>query len=143
MSEENISKFVRNNKYGSPDKTIAVWDKMLRDGLIPDVDVRDITHSNYTALMYQAILGTEEGMLWLLTREPPANIDMQNEYGYTALTLAVDSNNPAKVRFLLDHKADRSIKINNGRTALWYAKKNNKDPAIIKLLESYYPGNNR
>jgi ankyrin repeat protein len=142
MSKETISKFVQNNVEGSPDKTIAVWDKMLRDGLIPNVNVQDITYSNFTALMYQASYGTEEGMLWLLTREPPADIDMQDDSGYTALGYAVYHNNPAKVRFLLDHKANRSLRDDEGYQPLHYANKYS-DTAIIELLENYYPGKNR
>ncbi len=145
MSKEDIRKFVRNNKEGSPSDTIAVWDKMLRDGRIPHVNVQDTTYFNYTALIYQAIYGTEEGMEWLLTRDPPANPDIKDiEFGYTALIYAVmDDNNPAKVRILLEYKADRSSTDNYGDIALSYAKKNNIDPAIIDLLENYYPEINR
>ncbi len=43
MSKENISRFVQNDINDSPDDMTAVWEKMLRDGLIPDVNVQDIT----------------------------------------------------------------------------------------------------
>ncbi len=144
MSEEDIRKFVQNNIKGSPGDTIAVWDKMLRDGQIPHVNVQDTTFINWTAIIYQARYGTEEGMEWLLTRDPPANPDIKNIYGDTALMLAVYfDDNPAMVRMLLEYKADRSIRYNGGDTPLSYAKKWNRDPAIIDLLENYYPEINR
>ena len=59
--------------------------------------------------MYQAEYGTVESMESLLAHKPPALVNLQDSNGRTALHLAVYSgDDPAKVRLLLDHGADKT-----------------------------------
>ncbi|KAF8269332.1 ankyrin repeat-containing domain protein [Lactarius quietus] len=54
-----------------------------------------------------AFLGANEG----------ADIDVRDEYGYTALHLAADRGNAATVEFLLKQGADKTLKDTDGYTA--------------------------
>ncbi len=109
--------------------------------MISKVNVRDSSYNDRSALMCQAIFGTVEGIEFLLARKPPALINLQDSHGNTALHLAVYiSKDPAKLRFLLDNGADKTIRDNHlGRTALEYARKHNCPKECIKMLESYTP----
>ncbi len=89
--------------------------------------------------MYQARNGTVESMESLLAHKPPALVNLKNRFDYTALYYAVYSrDDPAKVRLLLDHGADKTIRNNYGLTALEFARSNNRTECI-KVLESYTP----
>ena len=119
-----------------------MWEEMIRDGTMPaDINVRDSLFSNdYTALMFQAVDddGTKEAMEWLLTRQPPADVNLRNKEGKTALMYAFDRDDPDKVRLLLEYGADRNIPNKEGITPLQEAKKS-KRIEIIPVLESYFP----
>ena len=132
-SKENIQRFVRNKG------DIRISLKMLEEGIISDINIRDSSWYDGTALMYQAEHGTVESMESLLAHKPHALPNLQDSDGRTALHCAVYSgDDPAKVRLLLDYGADKTIRDNNGRTALDYAKTSNRTECI-KLLENYTP----
>ena len=133
-SIENIKRFVVNTG------GIPLMAEMLEKSLVSSVNVRYRNWANGTALMYQAEWGTIEGMEFLMASKPPALVNLQNSWGNTALYWAVLSNDPAKLRFLLDNGADKNIR-NNGRggaTALDIARRN-KYTECIEVLKSYTP----
>ena len=133
-SVENISKFVEFQ--GGILNTL----KMLEEGIISDINIRDSSLYDYTALMFQARYGTVESMESLLAHKPPALVNLKDSSGGTALHGAVysDDNQAAKVRLLLDYGADKTIRANGGRTALDDARDNNRTECI-KVLKSYIP----
>ena len=131
--KEKIERFVRFK--GGIHSTM----KMLEEGTISDVNIRDSSFNDGTALMYQALYGTVESMESLLAHKPPALPNLQDRRGWTALHYAVDSRyDPAKVRLLLDHGADKSIKTNAGNTAFGLAR-GREYTECIEVLESYIP----
>jgi ankyrin repeat protein len=131
-SKDNIQKFVENKG------DIRISLKMLEEGIISDINIRDISWFDGTALMYQAMIGTVESIESLLTHKPPALPNLQDIGGQTALHWAVYSKNPAKVQLLLDYGADPMIMDKRGATALSNAIIYNR-PKIIEVLEDYIP----
>ena len=131
-SKENITRFVKNK--GGILSTL----KMLEKGIISDINIRDSSDYDITALMHQAAYGTVESVESLLAHKPPALVNLQNRDGFTTLHYAVYSGLPAKVRLLLDYGADKTIGNNGGLTALEYAREYNCTECI-KVLESYTP----
>ena len=132
-SQENIERFVQFTD------GILKTLQMLEEGIISDINIRDSSCNDMTALMYQARNGTVEAMESLLAHKPPALINLKDRYGWTALHWAVSSRyDPAKVRLLLDYGADKTIRNNDGETALDVARKNNRTECI-KVLGSYTP----
>ena len=131
-SIENIQRFVQNTG------DIPLMAEMLEKSLVSSVNVRDGSiWDNMTALMYQARLGTIKGMEFLMASKPPALVNLQDCVGRTALHYAVRSKDPAKLRFLLDNGADKTI--NDDRyTALENARRYNYTECI-EVLESYTP----
>ena len=132
-SKENIKRFVRN--YGD----IRISLMMLEEGIISNINIRDSSWGDGTALMYQAYHGTVESMESLLAHKPPARPNLQSRDGITALHRAVYSgDNPAKVRLLLDYGADKTIRNSWGQTALDCAREYNHTECI-NVLKSYTP----
>ena len=75
-----------------------------------------------------------------MASKPPALVNLQDSYGNTALHHAVDSKDPAKLRFLLDNGADKNIRDNSRETALDEARNYYNYPKeCIEVLESYTP----
>ena len=132
-SEENIQRFVQNTG------NIPLMAEMLEKGKVSSVNVRYSGWDNRTALMFQAYNGTIKGMEFLMSRKPPALVNLQDSNGYTALNYAVWSKDPAKLRFLLDNGADKNIRSKRRVTALEYARKYNYPKECIEVLESYTP----
>ena len=136
-SIENIQRFVENRG------NIPLMAEMLEKSLVSSVNVRCRGWGNQTALMYQARYGTIKGMEFLMASKPPALVNLQNRYGNTALHYAVGSKDPAKLRFLLDHGADKTIRNDGGETALELARRIYYyiycPKEIIEVLESYTP----
>ncbi len=69
-SKENITKFVRFK--GGILSTL----KMLEEGTISDINVKDSSWHDGTALIYQARYGTVEAMESLLAHKPPALVNL-------------------------------------------------------------------
>jgi ankyrin repeat protein len=133
-SNDNIARFVRFKG------DIRITLKMLEEGTISDINIRCSSWCDGTALMYQARWGTVESMESLLAHKPPALPNLKNSsYGSTALHLAIRySDDPAKVRLLLDYGADKTIRNDVGQTALEYAREWDRTECI-KVLKSYIP----
>ena len=76
-----------------------------------------------------------------LCRIRRAGVNERDSYQRTPLMLAAWSieDPEGKVRLLLDHGADRDLKNFRGRTALYYARSDNKPAAVIDMLENYRP----
>ena len=114
------------------------------DRSITDINIKDSTFHDLTALHYQSSIGTTGSLgsvAWLLRQDPPPDIDVRDSDQYTPLMwAAVSGKDPeGKVRLLLDHGADRDMKDGNGRTALDKARLTNKPAAVIDMLKNYRP----
>ena len=114
---------------------IAGMQKMMDEGQITTVDV---IANDMSTLAYKAINSKIEDMKWLLTRQPPADINLRNSNGFTALFLATQLNKVDSVRTLLEYGADRNIKNNNDKTPLDYAILFKKKD-MIPILQTYFP----
>ena len=110
-SKENIQKFVQS------EGNVSLMKKMLDDGTITDINIAfDNGLSTNTALMFETIYGTLEGMKFLLTKKADPNI--QDKNGFTALHKIVNlgeidnktkAKQLAKLRLLLEYGADKNI----------------------------------
>jgi ankyrin repeat protein len=139
--KENIQKFIQNKG------DVPLMKKMLDDGTISDINVVfDNGLSTNTALMYQVIFGTIEGIKFLLSYDSPANPNIQDKNGWTALHRVVwngaidksaKTKQLAKVRLLLKYGADKTIKDHNGKTALDIAKGSSSCNDCIKVINTY------
>ena len=144
-SKEKIAEFVRNNLSYEPDPdAILRMSRMLNiDRSITDINIKDSTYSDYTALHFQAEYGTTGSVAWLLRQDPPPGINILDIYQSTPLMEAVLSgkDSEGKVRLLLDHGADRDMKDRDGDTALDIARSRsfNGNPAVIDMLKNYHP----
>ena len=137
IRKKTISEFVE----ASGADAIPRMHRMLYvDRSITDINIKDSTWSDHTALHYQSQYGTTGSVAWLLMQDPPAGVNERNSYQKTPLMDAACSGEDpeGKVRLLLDHGADRDIKNQWGNTALDYARSTNK-PAVIDMLENYRP----
>ena len=143
MAKNIVSEFVRNNLDHQPDPdAIPRMSRMLYvDRSITDINVKDSTFYDRTALHYQSWHGTTGSVAWLLMQDPPAGVNIGDSYQYTPLMVAVcwGEDPEGKVRLLLDHGADRDLKGNDGRTALRNARLYKKPAAVIDMLENYLP----
>ena len=131
-----VSEFVK----ASGADAIPLMHRMLYiDRTITDINVRDSTDSDYTALHYQAHLGTMGSLAWLLRQDPPPDVDVLASWRQTPLMLAVYSNEDpeGKVCLLLDHGADRTKKNAPGSTALDKVRWNRMPAAFIDMLKNY------
>lgn len=147
-----IHNFVSNKGY-YPDLTNMRT--LLSEGKITNIDVLDKTPDdnkkihNHTALMVQAGWGTLTAMKMLLGKDkkktlsklniPPANPNLQDENGYTALHLAIIGGKDSyeKVKLLLE-SIKSSIK-GGGETPLelvkrTYSTQDKERKKIIELL---------
>ena len=138
-----VREFVRNklDNKRDPDAIPRMSRMLLVDKSITDIDVKDSDYYDYTALHYQAWMGTTRSVAWLLQQDPPPDVNIRSSYQSTPLMLAVhaDEDPEGKVRILLEHGADRDITNGPGNTALHYARSINKPAAVIDLLENYRP----
>ncbi len=110
------------------------------DRSITDINIKDSTYGDRTALHYQSSRGKTGSVAWLLRQDPPPCVNIVDSDQYTPLMLAAfsDEDPEGKVRLLLDHGADRDIKNKYGRTALYNARYTNKPAAVIDMLTKKY-----
>lgn len=128
MTSETIKHFVRG------DGDIK---SMIKNGQITDIDVRD--NFNRTALMNQAKMGNLENVKFLLTHNPPTDINAVDKHGNSALHYAVlNDDNLAIVRYLLKKGANKELQNIDEETALEVATENmRKKSAIILGMDSF------
>ena len=108
-----------------------IWvNYLLGQGARPDMQDKN----GMTPLALAAQLGWAEGADRLLYGR--AKVDLPNNQGETPLILAVHNRDLVMVRLLLSRGADpkRGDTV-SGRSALDYAKRDGRSPAMVKLLE--------
>ena len=142
-SEENIRKFIRA-------KEATTYDNLLLDGSISNADVRYGRDSGLHAIpgigSRNKDVDTDILISYLLTCDPPADVNGRNSGGYTPLWAAACHNNTSAVKVLIDFGGDRTIKTDDYRdfyghsnsTPLDIAKQKNHQE-IIKLLSECFP----
>jgi len=108
---------------------------MLSKGARPDVQNKE----GLTPLAVAAQIGWVEGADRLI--RGGANVDIGNNQGDTPLILAVQNRDLPMVRTLLGHGADPNKQDKAaGLSAIDYAKRDGRMPAILKLLEDKAAG---
>ena len=140
MANKNI---VREFVQASGADAIPRMSRMLHvDRSITDINIKDSTWYDYTALHWQSYWGTTGSVAWLLRQDPPPGTDVRDSNQFTPLMMAahfVCEDPEGKVRLLLDHGADRDLKDTYGYTALDMARSNNKPAAVIDMLVNHRP----
>ena len=141
-SEENIDKFVDARE-------ATTYDNLLLDGSISNADVRSDVYGNSGLHMIPAIGSDNKGIdtdiliSYLLTCDPPTDVNGRTGGGYTPMWYAAELNNISAVKVLIDFGGDRTIKSNSNTfnpnmTPLDIAiYKNNQE--TIKLLTECFP----
>ena len=143
-SRENISKFIRARE-------ATTYDNLLLDGSISNADVRG-KYGMSGLLCIPSIsidsdnkdIDTDILISYLLTCDPPADVNGRASYGYTPMWWAAFDNNTSAVKVLIDFGGDRTIKSNSNTgynpnmTPLDIAKERN-NPGIIRLLTECFP----
>ena len=104
---------------------------MLKKGADPNIG----DAKGNTALMIAAQIGFEEAADYMIALG--AKVDTTNRRGETALIIAVQQRQPRVVELLLKaganpDKADHSA----GYSARDYAKRDSRNPGLLKLIES-------
>jgi ankyrin repeat protein len=139
MIQEPGSRVVNYKGYGGETALHIVTRKrdtdwvayLLQKGANPNIGDRN----GDTALMLAARSGLEEAANWMV--ELGAEVDATNRRGETALIIAVQQRQPRLVKLLLEagaspDKADHSA----GYTARDYAKRDTRNPQLLKLIET-------
>ena len=87
-----VSEFVRNNLSFQCDPDPDAIPRMSRmlyvDRSITDIDIKDSTYNDWTALHYQSRNGTTGSVAWLLRQDPPPDIDVRDSSQWTPLMRA-------------------------------------------------------
>ena len=138
--EENIRKFI--------DATEATtYDNLLLDGSISNADVRSGSYDDRSGLHMIPLIGrynedidTDILLFYLLTCDPPADVNGITIWWYTPMWQAALYNNTSAVKVLIDFGGDRTIKANSNinSTPVDIAKAKN-DQETIKLLTECFP----
>ena len=139
-SKENIDKFMEAEE-------ATTYDNLLLDGRISNADVRD--GNGDSGLHLNPYIGggnkdlTDMLLSYLLTCDPPADVNGRTSSGYTPMWRAAYHNNTSEVKVLIDLGGDRTIKSNSNAsypnmTPLDIAKKENNQE-IIELLTECFP----
>ena len=125
------------------------YDNLLMDGSISIADVR--SYAGRSGLHDIPYIGSWNKdvdidilLSYLLTCDPPADVNGRDSWGYTPMWRAANWNNTSAVKVLIDFGGDRTIKSNsNGcsypnSTPLDVAKQENNQETI-KLLTECFP----
>ena len=104
---------------------------LLKKGADPNIG----DSQGYTALMIASSIGFEEAADWMV--QLGAKVDTANRRGETALIIAVQQRQPRIVELLLKaganpDKGDHTA----GLTARDYAKRDTRNPQLLKLIET-------
>ena len=120
-------------------------DKLLLDGSISNADVRDSV--GQSGLHLDFLVDWSKDIIlsfsYLLTCDPPADVNGRGSDGFTPICAAVFNNNISALKVLIDFGGDRTIKSDGnslGRpmTPLEIAERP-KYTEIIEMLTTYYP----
>ena len=110
-SVDNIGKFLWAYE-------ATTYDNLLLDGRISNADVRD--DSGYSGLHIIPGIGngnkyvdTDILISYLLTCDPPADVNGRDSWGITPMWRAASYNNTSAVKVLIDFGGDRTIKTNS------------------------------
>ena len=139
-SWENIREFIYARE-------ATTYDNLLLDGRISNAAVIYVGESGLHRItgIGRDYKGIDTDMLvsYLLTCDPPADVNGRSRSGYTPMLEAAYWNNTSAVKVLIDFGGDRTIKTNSNAgysnmTPLDIAKKENNQ-GIIKLLTECFP----
>ena len=145
-SLDNIIKFISA-------KEATTYDNLLLDGRISNANVRDDhEYGGWSGLhripwigRYNKDVDTDILISYLLTCDPPADVNGKDTSGHTPMWLAAYHNNTSAVKVLIDFGGDRTIKANSNAT-FYYPNstpldiaKNNNHQETIKLFTEYFP----
>ena len=137
---ENISKFTLARE-------ATTYDNLLLDGRISNADVRNddgVSGLHMIPYIGRDIKGIDTDILisYLLTCDPPADVNGRSHIGVKPMWYAAFYNNTSAVKVLIDFGGDRTIKSNSdagsNSTPLDIAKKLNYQDTI-KLLTECFP----
>lgn len=104
---------------------------LLKRGADPNIGDRN----GDTALMIASRIGLEEAVDWMVRLN--AAVNATNRRGETALIIAVQQRQPRIVQKLLEAGADPDKTDHSaGYSARDYAKRDSRNPQILKLIES-------
>ncbi len=138
-SEENIDEFIYEVREAT------TYDNLLLDGSISHADVRG--YDGWSSLHRIPGIGrvnkdidTDILISYLLTCDPPADVNGRTRYGETPMWWAAFFNNTSAVKVLIDFGGDRTIKTNSAglypnSTPLDIAKEKNYQETIELLTE--------
>ncbi len=130
-------------------KEATTYDGLLLDGSISNADVRNgdgnsgLHEIPYIGRYVNKDIDTDILIYYLLTCDPPADVNGRNSNGSTPMWWAAFYDNTSAVKVLIDFGGDRTIKSNSyayhsNTTPLDIAKsENNQGP--IKLLTECFP----
>ena len=142
-SKKNRNKFILARE-------ATTYDNLLLDGRISNADIRNGYGGDSGLHLIPGIGRDNKGvdtdiLLWyLLTCDPPADVNGRDSGGYTPMWDAAFHNNTSAVKVLIDFGGDRTIKSNSNAgsypnmTPLDFAKDRNYQ-GIIKLLTECFP----
>lgn len=143
LEKPGATSLIRAHDYGTGDTALHVAAKrrdltwlqfMLAKGA--DVNARD--RQGMTALADAAQLGWAEGAQQLVAIG--AQVDLADDRGETPLILAAQARNAGVVSVLIQGGADPRLTDNvAGLSALDYATRDGRSPAIVKLLQDAHP----
>ena len=122
-------------------KEQTVMSKLLEKGIDVNVRYRDKEKDKYTnkitALMYQCFMCNCELVNFLLTQEN-INLNLQNEYGFTALHYAAMNNCSIILLTLLALGADYTIADNSGKLPKQYLDISTKNGKLcVEYIEKF------
>ena len=138
-SRENRCKFIDARE-------ATTYDDLLLDGRISNADVRRYDGSSGLHMIPGSgnkSIDTDILLSYLLTCDPPADVNGRSNWGCTPMWYAAYYNYTNAVKVLIDLGGDRTIKINSATyypntTPLDTAKKRNYQE-IIELLTECFP----
>ena len=137
----NIDLSIRENS-GNGDALYWAWNKdneAIMDMLIahPDIDI-NAKYDDDRTLLTLTIICDADPYIEEFFSNPNLDVNIQDNYGKTALMHAVDNSNVSldTVRELLKHpKIDVNVQDNNGDTAIIIAIENEFDATVAQLLK--------
>ena len=124
------------NKAGKTPLMIAVQEgnaKASQALIESDIELTKIQDQEKNTLLALAVIGGRTDIVKLLTRTGAIQINSKNELGKTALMYASEFGEEEQVQLLLDAKADKALKSNDGMTAYDYAKEWNHKGVMKRL----------